>query len=65
MLIIKNGTIVDPSQGLHKVGDIFVDNGRIVDKITDNPDIEIINAEGKYVFAGLIDMHVHLREPGQ
>ncbi|MBF0473841.1 MAG: dihydroorotase [Nitrospirae bacterium] len=65
MIIIKNGTIVDPSQGIHKIGDIFVDNGRIVDKAADESNVEIIDARGKYVFAGLIDMHVHLREPGQ
>lgn len=68
MLIIKNGTIVDPSFSLHKVGDIFVDNGKIAEVFHELPlssNIEIIDANGKYVFPGLIDMHVHLREPGQ
>ncbi|MCD7729007.1 MAG: dihydroorotase [Clostridia bacterium] len=62
-LLIKNGTVVFPD-GTKKC-DILTENGkitRIADKINENCDT--INAQGKHVFPGLIDMHVHLREPG-
>lgn len=65
-LLIKNGTIVDPSQDLNKKLDIFIRDG-IVDQIGENLDIddcEIIDATNLQVCPGLIDMHVHLRDPG-
>lgn len=65
MLKIINGTIIDPCQGLHQIRDIFIDKGRIVENIPVQSNIDVIDATGLYVFPGLIDMHVHLREPGQ
>lgn len=62
-LLIKNGTLV--LKDGEKRGDILTDGGKIVKiapKIEEN--CEVIDASGKYVIAGLIDMHVHLREPG-
>lgn len=62
-LLIKNGALVLPD-GVVKA-DLLIDGGKIV-KIA--PQIEekckTIDASGKHVFAGIIDMHVHLREPG-
>ncbi|MCD8040318.1 MAG: dihydroorotase [Clostridia bacterium] len=62
-LLIKNGNVVFPD-GVKK-RDILIENGKISaigNKITE--DCTVIDASGKHVFPGLIDMHVHLREPG-
>ena len=61
--VIKNGSVVLPD-GVKKC-DILVDGGRIAN-IAENisADCDSIDAEGLHVFPGLIDMHVHLREPG-
>ena len=65
-MLIKGGTVVDPLTGSLAVSDILIENGVITDIGRDlsSLDAEIINAEGKLVAPGLIDMHVHLREPG-
>lgn len=67
-LLIKGGRIIDPRNNIDKVTDIFIDKGVISEIGTDlDPeglDIEIIDAEGKIVAPGLVDMHCHLREPG-
>jgi dihydroorotase len=62
-LLIKNGNIV--LKDCIKKGDILI-NGKAIEKIADCIDEKctIINADNLYVFPGLIDMHVHLREPG-
>ena len=65
-MIIKNGMLV-LKDGVYKK-DVLVEDGKIV-KIADVIDEkaaqgEVINADGLHVFPGLIDMHVHLREPG-
>lgn len=67
MLLIKNGHIVDPSQKLDKVMDILVEEGKIValeENITPPDNAEIYDAKGLLVTPGLIDVHIHLREPG-
>ena len=67
-LLIKGGTVVDPSSGLNDERDILIENGRIVDmgrNLSVGPKCDVINAKGKTVFPGLIDMHVHLRDPGR
>ena len=61
--VIKNGSVVFPD-GVKKC-DVLVENGKIA-ALGDIPcDADVIDAEGMHVFPGLIDMHVHLREPGQ
>ena len=67
MLLIKNGRVMDPKSGLDQVCDILVQDGKIV-KIA--PDIkeegaEVLDATGLVVAPGLVDIHVHFREPGQ
>lgn len=71
MLLIKNGRVIDPSGDVDDHLDVLVDQGKIVtlcrrgDKKKNESDMEqIIDAQGKVVVPGLIDMHVHLREPG-
>ncbi|RUM30126.1 MAG: dihydroorotase [Aquifex sp.] len=66
-LIVKNGYLVDPSQGLEGKYDILIENGKVksIDKSIFVPDAEIIDAEGLVVSPGFIDIHVHFRDPGQ
>src|SRR6266508_3856773 len=66
-LLITNGRVIDPSQGLDQVTDLWVRGGHILG-IGPRPDLQpgrVIDAAGKIVCPGLIDMHVHLREPGR
>ncbi|MCA6072889.1 MAG: dihydroorotase [Endomicrobium sp.] len=63
-LQVKNIRVVDPSQNKDIVGDIFIDNGRIVSRFSGSAD-KIIDGKGKIAVPGLIDVHSHLREPGQ
>ena len=64
-LLIKNGTVIDPSQGLERHADLLVVDGKIsaVGTSLHKAD-KTIDASGKLVVPGLIDLHVHLREPG-
>ncbi|MGN1059740.1 MAG: dihydroorotase [Clostridia bacterium] len=68
-ILIKGGRVVDPSSGLDAVCDVYIAGGKIK-KIGENlaPETEasvVIDAAGKIVAPGLVDMHCHLREPGQ
>ncbi len=64
-LLIKNARVIDPSQNLDKVSDIYIEDGKIAEiGIFDTAD-EVIDASGLIVAPGLVDMHVHLRDPGQ
>ncbi len=67
-LIIKNGRILDPANKRDEVADLYVVDGKIADKSSiQHPasDVPTIDARGLIVSPGLIDIHVHLREPGQ
>ncbi|MFA7677233.1 MAG: dihydroorotase [Candidatus Omnitrophota bacterium] len=66
-VLVKNSRIIDASQNLDKIGDIFIESGKIKNvgkNISPNAD-KIIEASGKIAIPGLVDMHVHLREPGR
>ena len=65
-LLIKGGTVIDPVAGKESVNDILLADGRIVEIGADivGDSAKIIDAAGMFVTPGLIDMHVHLREPG-
>ena len=64
-LLIKNGTVLDPSRGFQGKADLVIRDGKIGSPLGPGgkPD-KTIDAKGCYVVPGLIDMHVHLREPG-
>lgn len=65
-LLIRGGRIIDPSQQIDRVGDVTLRDGKVVgiDVPTSAAD-ETIDAAGFIVCPGLVDMHVHLREPGR
>jgi len=68
-LLISGGTVVDPAQGLEEARDLLIDNGKIA--ALEPPGAipgegrRLLDARGLVVTPGLIDMHVHLREPGE
>jgi dihydroorotase len=66
-LLIKGGRIIDPSQGLDATLDLLVVDGLVQEigaGLAAPADAEVVEAAGCYVVPGLIDMHVHLRDPG-
>lgn len=76
MVILKNGTVIDPASGLMDKRDIIVKGKKIV-KIAENVDVEaakmecmededvkVLDCSGRYIGPGLVDVHVHFRDPG-
>src|SRR3954467_13709154 len=61
--VIRNGRIIDPVNKRDEVADLFIVDGKIAEAANDH-DAEVIDAKGLVVAPGLIDLHVHLREPG-
>jgi len=66
-LIIKNGRVIDPASQRDDAGDVFIADGKFVTKLTgeQKKSAQIIDARGLVVCPGLVDIHVHFREPGQ
>ena len=62
-LHLKNGHVIDLANNIDEVRDLFIIDGKIADHPA--PHAEVIDATGLIVAPGLIDIHVHLREPGQ
>ena len=65
-LLISNGRVIDPISGLDGTADLLVENGRIaeVGPGLAAKDAKVLDASGRIVTPGLIDLHVHLRDPG-
>ncbi|HKS31103.1 MAG TPA: dihydroorotase [Chthoniobacterales bacterium] len=64
-IIIRNGRVIDPANRRDEVADLVIADGKIQSAIENGKsDIAEIDAKGLIVAPGLIDMHVHLREPG-
>ena len=65
MICIKGGKVIDPANGVNKVTNIYIHNGKIVSgNDARGQKMTVIDAKGLLVVPGLVDMHVHLREPG-
>jgi dihydroorotase len=66
-LLIKNGRVLDPTLGLDLIADVYIVEGKIegVEKNISVSVDRIIDAQGLWVLPGLVDIHVHLREPGE
>ena len=69
-LVIRNGHLIDPAAGVDGPKDILLKDGRVVEiaspgKLKQTNGAEVLDATGLTVAPGLIDIHVHLREPGQ
>ena len=66
--LVVGGRLVDPVAGTVTAEDLLVDDGRIAARVpagTPVDDVTVLDARGLLVLPGLVDMHVHLREPGQ
>jgi dihydroorotase len=69
-VLIKGGRVIDPSQEIDQTANILIEDGKVksfpkdIKKLEKESDIQVIDARGKIVAPGLIDLHVHLREPG-
>ena len=70
-LWIKNGHLLDPANHCDEICDIYIKEGRVAgigslssDEKEEFENAEVIDAAGKYVMPGFVDLHVHLREPG-
>src|ERR1700722_4726401 len=74
-ILIRGGHVIDPAAGVDAPRDIVLKDGRVAEvaepgktslsKAKPSPDLQIIDAKGLTVAPGLVDIHVHLREPGQ
>jgi len=66
-VLLKGGTLVDPSQRLNDAGDLLISDGEIagIGRIESVDDAEVIDCDGLIVSPGFIDVHCHLREPGR
>jgi dihydroorotase len=70
VLVIRGGQLIDPAAGVDALKDIFIKDGRVAEiaapgKLKATNGAEVLDATGLTVTPGLIDIHVHLREPGQ
>lgn len=65
-ILIRNGRVIDPTQGLDKVCDVLIRDGKVesIDEKLKAGDAEVFDAAGLVVAPGFIDLHVHFREPG-
>ena len=65
-IVLRNGRLLDPVTGLDQEGDLWIVDGKIAAAQADIPaESRVVDASGKWIVPGLIDMHVHLREPGE
>src|ERR671916_1199279 len=67
-VLIRGGRVIDPSRNTDEIADVYLENGKVgaVGRNIGSPDDALVlDAAGKIVSPGLIDLHVHFREPGQ
>lgn len=65
-ILIKHGRVIDPANNIDAILDLLIEEGRIakIGQSLNAPAAEVIDASGLLVAPGLVDMHVHLRDPG-
>ena len=64
--VLQNGRIIDPVSGVDSIGDLWIKDGVTISPEETVPEnCQLFDLQGKWVVPGLIDMHVHLREPGE
>lgn len=63
-VLIKNARIIDPKNSVDKKGDLFIKNGIFANPDEVGENVKIIDANGLIAVPGLVDLHVHLRDPG-
>jgi len=63
-ILLRGGRVIDPANGRDEIADVVLDNGRIAEPGSTAADATVIDATGKWIVPGLIDPHVHLRDPG-
>lgn len=67
-VLFRRGRVIDPRNGVDGVRDVLVRDGRVAEvseTALDVPDARVVDAQGRLVLPGFIDLHVHLREPGE
>ncbi len=65
-ICLKNGLIIDPANGREEKGDLWIQDGKIVPSgESASDDVNTYDLDGRWIVPGLVDMHVHLREPGE
>ena len=66
-IVLCGATVIDPSQSINGRFDILIRNGQVAAIAQNLPleDRQVINVVGKTIIPGLIDLHTHLREPGE
>ncbi len=66
-LLIKGGRVIDPSQPIDQISDLLIEDGRVksIGESLRDDGASVIDANGLVVSPGFIDLHVHLREPGE
>src|SRR5690242_12622187 len=68
-LLIANGYVIDPAQQVNAGRDLLIEDGRVLNLVNRGEaapeDVHVIDATGLIVAPGFIDLHTHLREPGQ
>lgn len=70
MLVLRGGRVLDPSTGHDGVADVVIENGRVLrvgagaGAALSGEGVRVVDVAGRWVLPGLVDLHVHLREPG-
>lgn len=66
-ILLEGGRVLDPSQGVDRTGDVLIEDGRVAasgEKLAGREGAAVVDVSGLVVAPGLIDLHAHLREPG-
>ena len=71
-LCLRGGRVLDPARGIDRAQDLWIENGLIAGlgedapaELRSNKSVEVVDVRGAVICPGLVDIHVHLREPGQ